>query len=276
MHFASHSAIAPFTLHRPSTSAEAIDVMRAKAGAAFLAGGVDLVPALRDGTPAPDIISLSGLADLAAIRSAGDVLQIGAAATFDQLQSHADAASGCPELAGHAAEIGNVRVRCAATLGGNLASRNAGYDLLPLLLASDATIRVLTPDGERHWECAPGFVGWVPDGLIERIDLPLNRRNRLRYERRFKPVASVALGLWRDDDGWRGRAVVGCAFDRFWMANLPEGVESPEAAARNARGLVAQMTANLPVPEDDTAASGGYRVRLIKTLMRRQLESLAA
>jgi len=278
MYFASHSAIAPFALHEPGTAHEAVALLTAHPGAAFLAGGGELLPLMRAGTTISDLIALQRVDGLHALADDDQGLTIGGGVTFDQLLSNEVVATQFPDFMRFAAEIGNIRVRCAATLGGNLASQNAGYDLLPLLLAADASVRVATAGGETPWPThgagQPGFVDWAPDGLIDRIIVPRHDRAALRFERRFKPVASVALGLWQQDDQLKGRLAVGCAFDRIWTATLPGDAGPFAEVSRNAASLAAHLTADLPTPADDTLASGGYRKRLIETIVRRQLESV--
>jgi len=276
MYFASHSAIAPFSLHEPKTAQEAATLIGAHPDAAFLAGGVDLVPQMRAGATVSDLVALQGVDGLNVVAADASGLTMGGGATFDQLLSDPAAAAHFPEFMQRVADIGNIRVRCAATVGGNLATRNAGYDLLPLLLAADASVRVVTPGGETPWPMPQGFVDWAPDGLIDRISIPAPDRAVLLLERRFKPVASVAMGLWHQAGRLMGRMAVGCAFDRIWTADLPEGAASLNDLAQDAADVAARMIVDLPTPADDPIASGSYRKRLIETVVRRQLESAGA
>ncbi len=67
MYFASHSAIAPFHLHEPTLSVEAAGRLECLPEVALLAGGVDLIPALRGGRRADNLVSLAKADDLKAL-----------------------------------------------------------------------------------------------------------------------------------------------------------------------------------------------------------------
>jgi len=277
MYFASHSAIAPFRLHEPASSAEAAALLESLPTAALLAGGVDLIPALRAGHPANDLVSLARAEDLKALEADAAGLRIGGGVTLDKLASWDPLAAQAPDLAAAIHDIANIRIRCAATLGGNLAAGNPGYDLLPLLIAAGAEIQITTGNGEKSWSFSSGPVDWAPGGVISSIRIPVGSGPRhVRFERRYKPVASVFSGVWQTETGLAGAVAVGCAFDRIWMARLPDGVENTERLAARAGEIAENMTRDLPTPPDDTVASGAYRTRLIRTILRRQLERMAA
>jgi len=112
----------------------------------LLAGGTDLVRALRAPGSEPDLlIDLTGLAELAAVRLDGETLRVGALATFTQLQwdplvrEHAL----CLSLA--AAQVGSAQIRNAGTIGGNVANASPCADGATALTALGA--EVATVDG---------------------------------------------------------------------------------------------------------------------------------
>src|SRR5512132_3059731 len=116
--YGSHSAIAPFRLLRPARIEEA--AAAAADGAACLAGGVDLVPALRAGRRVERIVHLGGIAALKSIETRDKVLRIDAGVTYARLASDASVAAALPELAAVWRGVANVRVRHVATVGGNV------------------------------------------------------------------------------------------------------------------------------------------------------------
>ncbi|MCY4311097.1 MAG: FAD binding domain-containing protein [Rhodospirillaceae bacterium] len=275
MYFASHSAIAPFHLHEPTSSAEAVGLLECLPEVALLAGGVDLIPALRAGRRTDNLVSLAKANDLKALEADTSGLRVGGGVTLDQLARWAPLEAQAPDLARAARDIANIRVRCAATLGGNLAAANPGYDLLPLLIAAGAEIRVNAGARDSQWSFDGGPVGWAPAGVISGIRVPVRNRQRLRAERRYKPVASVFTGLWQTAEGLEGVVAVGCAYDQIWMARLPAGTANPAQLVTDAGDLAQRMTIDLPTPPDSTVAGGAYRTRLIRAVLRQQLESMA-
>src|SRR5690349_23959162 len=146
--YGSHSAIAPFRLFRPARIAEAAAALAD--GAVCLAGGVDLVPALRAGRRAERIVSLGGIGDLKTVGRSGDALRIGAGVTYARLAAEPAIAAALPDLAAIWRGVANVRVRHAATIGGNVMARNPQYDMLPALMALGATLAFADAKGALH------------------------------------------------------------------------------------------------------------------------------
>jgi CO/xanthine dehydrogenase FAD-binding subunit len=112
----------------------------------LLAGGTDLVRAIRRPGNEPDvIIDLTGLEQLSHVRLDGGTLRVGATTTFTELQwdplvrEHAL----CLGLA--AAQVGSVQIRNIGTIGGNIANASPCADGATALTALDAD--VTTVDG---------------------------------------------------------------------------------------------------------------------------------
>ncbi len=274
--YRSHSGIAPFRLLRPRGAAEAA-AMRAEAGGdgAYLAGGIDLVPALRAGRRAGTIIALDRLDGFARAERREHVLRLGAGMTYAALATDPVVAAALPDLALLAGTVANVRVRHVATLGGNVMAGNPGYDALPVLLALGATFNGVGGDGRRHQ--ADDVATQAPDALIDSIDIPLVGEQRLVLDRSHKPVASVAIAIWRAHDRFAGRVAIGCAFAKVQVAPLPCGPQADFAAlAGDAEGIARRVADTLPDPLDDWIASGAYRRDLVRVLVARGLRRLAA
>jgi 4-hydroxybenzoyl-CoA reductase subunit beta len=110
-----------FRYHRPVTLDE---VVRLKAGAAearFVAGGTDLLVNLRRGLGTPsDLIDVTAVSDLTAVRRDGESLWLGAAVTLADLARNPDVLAAYPAVAEAALAVAGPSHRAAATLGGNL------------------------------------------------------------------------------------------------------------------------------------------------------------
>src|SRR5690349_17555820 len=131
----SHQAIRPFRLHRPTTVEEALAAATAAEGRAlYMAGGIDLVARLRAGEPATDLVFLPGIAELRRISRLDGLLRVGACVTHHQFESDPEVRTALPEAVPIWRELGNVRVRLAGTLGGNLLAGRPHYDVAPILL----------------------------------------------------------------------------------------------------------------------------------------------
>ena len=107
-----------FKLERPRSIAEAV---AAHSGTVrFLAGGTDLLAALRRGLVRADtVIDLGDVAELRGIRGTGQGLRIGAGTTLEQLATDA-LLDDYPALVEAALAIAGPTHRAAGTVGGNL------------------------------------------------------------------------------------------------------------------------------------------------------------
>lgn len=258
--YRSHKAIAPFRLHRPTSVPDAVAAsVAAGPGAAFLAGGVDLVPALRAGRAPGDVIHLGGVAELDRIERRGDDLVIGGGVTYRRIETDPVLADALPDLAQAWRLVANIRVRIVGTLGGNIMSDNPTYDALPALAALGARLDFAGPGGAQTVDLSRTPLSVLPSGLLlVSATIPLSPTPRLHVERAYKPVA--ALFLARRDD--RLRAAVSCAHGRVVAASGPVG-DAPETLA-----------SAFPPTVTDAWASAAYRARLLGVLIGRGVSAL--
>ena len=250
----SHLGIEPFTLTWPASLADA--AAGVADGAWAHAGGIDVAQRLRAGEAADEIVPLcaprssadAGLERLTEITLSETHLFIGAGVTHERIESDPLVQVNRPDVAAAWRTIGNVRIRVAGTLGGNLAAFHPGYDAAPILAAAGAEIVVAEPEGT-ELRCP---IADVPHNrLIVGCEVPLD--GRVIYDRSLKPVVSVAVG---------DQAVaIGCAYAQTHV--IPHGAASPED--------VAAAVAALPDPIEDAFATAAYRRRMIGVLVDRCL-----
>ena len=149
-----------FALHRPRTVDEALALLRELGPDTMLiAGGTDVLPGMKLGLTAPrDLVSLAGIARLAAVMRDGDALRIGATATLDVVGSDPRIVEVAPALAEAARAVGGPHHRRMGTLGGNLCldTRCRYYDqsafwrsALGYCLKKDGTVCHVVPGGQR-------------------------------------------------------------------------------------------------------------------------------
>lgn len=112
----------PFGLLQPTSVEEALAMLRAHPGAVRLAGGTDLLPALKSGkVAASTVVGLDGVEALRGVTADGaGALRIGALTTLHRLQRDPAVRTLAPALAEAAGHAASPQIRRQATLGGNL------------------------------------------------------------------------------------------------------------------------------------------------------------
>jgi len=163
---------------RPATVDEAIELLGAHEGARALAGGQTLVNVMKQRAAAPDVlVDLADLEELRRISFAGDVLEIGAMATYTQLMASSEIDVSRPIIAEVVAAIADVQVRNRGTIGGNVCSNDPTNHLPPLLVALGATMTIQGSAGTRWVEAEEFFLGVymtaVGEGeLLTKVSVP--------------------------------------------------------------------------------------------------------
>jgi xanthine dehydrogenase iron-sulfur cluster and FAD-binding subunit A len=168
-------------------------------------------PALAHGARALEGSRAGGSqATLLALAGEGNRLRIGAAVPLERLRR--DAHGLFPSLDTMLEWFAGRQVRNRATLGGNLGTASPIGDLLPVLLALDATIELRGPQGARTIAAADFFTAYrrterATDEIVVAVDLP---RRPGTVDAAFKlakrptddiSIVAAAFALARDDGG---------------------------------------------------------------------------
>ncbi len=281
-----------FTLHRPATLDEAVDLLEAhgEAGRAY-AGGTELLLVLREGLlEVGHLVDLKRIPGLSAIRVVDEdgELEIGALATHTSIAESPTVRERCPALAAVEGVIANRRVRNVGSVGGNLCFGEPHGDVAPVLVALGAGLLVRGPGGTRRvlledWLLGPFDVDLRPGEVLVAVRVPLGSQalayRRIRTLERPAVSAAVALAPSGDSPGSiAARVVVGCAGPRPtrilaaepWLAAV-----AADAATRrvgevaHACGLAA---ADAVDAVDDIYGPEAYKRRLAAVLVRRAVE----
>ncbi len=270
---------------RPETLSDALSALAA-GRYTVLSGATDHFPARVLATPAEDILDISGLAELTAIRIDAEGIWIPARATWAAVH-----AAGLPAFAGAlvaaSREIGGQQVQNAATVVGNLCNASPAADGIPPLLALDAEVELARLGARRRLPVAEFVLGnrrtaRAPDELVLGLHIP----------RPARPARSVFEKL-----GARAYLVISIVMVALAAEYLPDG---RIAALRAAVGACASRALRLPAleaallgrhpdpalvtaehlaplhPIDDVRASAAYRHAAALTLLRRAVANLGA
>lgn len=274
---------------RPKDIAEACQALAAGgAEARVVAGGTALSLMIRHGLTRPErLVSLEDVAGLRHITQAEDGLRIGAMVCLRDIELHPGIRRAYPALALACGEVGNVRVRNQATLGGNLSEADYASDPPPALLVLNAFVRTTSPEGERTVPLGQFFRGVLttdlrPSEILVEIVVPpptglrstfLKFRSRSSEDRPCLAVAAAAVF-----DGNRCadlRLAVGAACE------TPLRLAAAEALAEGRR-LTAELIDEIATayaegiePIDDLRGSAWYRRELTRVFIERALREVS-
>ncbi len=145
--------------YRPIELAEALQLLQQYPEATLVAGATDLGLEMSwHRRTYPILISLEGIAALKQINQTDDYVEIGAAIPLSHIE---DLLHGIfPSLDEMLHWFAARQVRNRATLGGNIGTASPIGDLPPVLLALDASVKLVSIDGDRSLLLADFFKGY--------------------------------------------------------------------------------------------------------------------
>lgn len=161
----------------PTTVDEAITMIGDAPGARVFAGATDVVPQIRAGRPAPDVlVDLKGIERCMTLAHANGMWRIGAAVPAARLTRAAELAQVFPGLVEAAGLIGSDQIQNRSSLGGNLCNASPAADAVPALLVNDARAVVAGPEGPRTVPVAtvttgPGRTALAADEFIIEFEI---------------------------------------------------------------------------------------------------------
>jgi len=191
----------------PRTLAEALALRAREPGCAVLAGGTDLMVGWNaaPATAASRVLSLEAVAELRGLRQEQNALRIGATSRIEQLARDPLVACLAPGLAQSARRLGARGIRERATLGGNIANASPAADLVPPLVAADASLVLASPTGRRAVAITDFYRGYKqldlgPDEILIEVRCPAliaDAREGFRKlgTRRAQSIAKVSAAM---------------------------------------------------------------------------------
>ncbi|MEN2975646.1 FAD binding domain-containing protein [Tistrella bauzanensis] len=268
--------------HAPASLADAVRLLAELPDAVPLAGGMTLLPVIRQRLAAPDaVIDLGRIAGLDTIRIEDghvhegtrqpDRLVIGAGTTHDAVARSDLVATVLPALARLAGDIGDPAVRARGTIGGSLANNDPAADYPAAALALDAWIVT-----DRRVIAAPDFfqgffqTALMPGEIVTAVSLAIPvcaGYAKLRGQASRFPVCGVFVS--RFADGPRV-AVTGAGSQGVFRATVLEQALAADwspAAARAVRLPEAGLLG-------DANASPRYRAHLVSVLAARAIAGI--
>ncbi len=254
-----------FAYQKPASLADAAKLL-ADPEAKALAGGMTLIPVLKQRLNKPGtVVDLSRLG-LAGITVAGGTVTIGAMTTHVTVARSAEVKKAIPALASLAANIGDRAVRYRGTIGGSLANNDPTADYPAAVLALGATIRT----NKRSIDADAYFQGMFATALdageiITAVEFPIPQKAAyVKFPNPASRYAMVGVFVANGPKGVRV-AVTGAGQSGVHRhAAFEQALAKSWSAA--ALGGIATPAANL---NSDIHGSAEYRAHLVGVIAKR-------
>ena len=275
-----------FDYLRPASLEEALRLLAQHGDEAkILAGGHSLVPMMKLRLATPGVvIDIGRLHELQGIREDNGTIVIGACTTHHAVEASTLLQQHCPLLVETAAEIGDIQVRNAGTIGGSVAHADPAADWPAAILALDTDITVAGPRGTRTIGAVDFFVDMLTtamedDEILTEIRVAANPpRTGSAYLKVAQPASGFALtGVAAQVTLGAGntveQATVGITGvdSTAFRASATEQALRGQAATAETIGQAAAAAADGAEALDDIHASAAYRIHLAKVYTQRAL-----
>jgi carbon-monoxide dehydrogenase medium subunit len=283
----------PFDMYQPATLQEASRLLRENGpGGRFLAGGTDLVIAMKEKGLVPKyIVDLKRVPGLSGIRENRDgSISLGALTTMYEIETAPLIKKKYPFLAQSAAEVGSIQIRNRATVGGNMANATPSADVAPALIALDATAKIANADAERsipleEFFTGPGQTVMTADEILTEVTIPKTDRDLVGEYIKFSPRemmdlayvgVAVLYNLREHDKTCDGvRIVLGAVAPTPMRAKRAEAALEGQRLTEALAQAVAQIAAEEAKPISDVRSSADYRRAMIGAMTKRALLNAA-
>jgi carbon-monoxide dehydrogenase medium subunit len=261
-----------FAYQKPGTVADAVAALGADPEAKAVAGGMTLIPVLKQRLNRPSVVVDLAKTGLAGITAGAGSVTIGAMTTHAAVAHSADVQRIIPALAALAGLIGDEQVRHRGTIGGSLANNDPAADYPAAALALGATITTT----KRAIKADDFFQGMFttalePDELITKVEFPAaTKANYQKFRNPASRYAIVGVFVAQTAAGVRV-AVTGAGQGGVFRHTAMEAALSKNFSADAIAGVV--------TPADDLNgdihASSEYRAHLIGVMARRAVAAAA-
>src|SRR5438132_1487866 len=248
---------------------EAFAILRAEPRTP-VAGATDVYVGANFGTlSARRFLNIWGIDELREISIVGDLLVIGALATYTSLIKSQIVRDRLPMLVQASQLVGGAQIQNRGTVGGNIANGSPAGDSLPVFAAADAVIVLRSPSAERRVPFTQFYTGYRatvvrPDELLTAIEIPrVEGKQWFRKvgTRAAQAISKIVVAAIRAREPRIAFGSVAATVIRVpkTEAALASGVSIEEAA----KILGAEIA-----PIDDLRSSAEYRRRVSVNLLK--------
>lgn len=265
----------------PATSQSLFEMAVKYPSARIVSGATDVgLWVTKQLKPQYQIISTGRAQGFATIAQKGDVLHVGAGATYSEALSSLTALA--PDMGAVVQRLGSVQVRNSGTIGGNIANGSPIGDMPPLLIALGTTLHLRHGETARSMPLEDFFIDYGKQDrhageLVWRVDVPKLKPNQhfkaFKISKRFDQDISALLGAF----------LFTLEQDRIIDARIAFGgmASTPKRATKTETNLLGKTLAEAMhvtledyTPISDMRASAAYRLQTAQALLTKAVLEL--
>jgi aerobic carbon-monoxide dehydrogenase medium subunit len=276
-----------FDFFQPKSTAEAIALLSRHSGRAnLLAGGTDLLVEIKESIRAPHVVvdckKIPGLGTLSV--DAREGLRFGALVTARDIETCAAVREHFRGLWQAVRELGSIQVRNRATIAGNICRASPSADTLPPLIADDARLGIVGPNGERtvmleEFFTGPGKTVLAADEIVTTVAVPApppgTGKCYIKHGRRkAMELATVGVAVTLTVAAKECREIciaLGAVAPTPIRARQAEAVLRGQALSATAIDRAAEVAAGESRPISNIRGSADYRRKMVAELTRRAI-----
>ena len=277
-----------FKYRRPASIKEALSLLTEHGPKAMLlGGGTDLLVQIRAQQKNPAyLIDVKGIPELTFIRRNGNKIVIGSLTTIAEIFKSELIRKNLTMLADACGQLGSTQTRNKATIGGNICNASPSAETACPLLALDAAVETVGPNGERTLDINDFFIGPGKsvlgfDEIVTKIIIPLpENANASCYQKigRRKAmdiaIANAAVAIKR-----RGNIFLDARVALGSVAPTPMRSRTSESILKGATWSpelideAAEKAFTACQPVSDVRASAWYRCKMVRVIVKRTLQT---
>ena len=237
-----------FEYYSPRSLSDAVKFLSEhKDDVKILSGGQSLMPLMKMRLAKPGyLLDIGRIPGLDTIVEEGNHLKIGGMVTYAQMESSDLLKKRCPLIPQTATNVADVQVRNRGTIGGSIAHADPAGDMPATILALDAEIKAVGPNGERWIKAGDFFLGLLtsalePDQIVTAVKVPVTGSDKTAYAKAAPrssgfAVVGVAVRMAVDGSGICSRIALGITgiTDKAYRADRAERM----LAGKKARAAV--------------------------------------
>ncbi len=259
-----------FTYHRPKSLAEAARLLAGNDEAKLVAGGMTLIPTLKQRLARPtDLVDLAAIAELKGIKRDGDAVVVGAMTPHADVAASAEVKKAIPALAHLADLIGDPQVRNRGTLGGSISNADPAADYPAGVVGLGATVVT----NNRKIAADEFFKGLFetalePGEIVTSVSFPVPEK--AGYAKFPNPASRYAVvGVFVARTGGGVRVAVTGAGPSVFRSKEMEAALAKDFSPKALDGIkVAAKGLN-----SDIHASAEYRAHLVGVMAKRAVQA---